>query len=469
MSVPFPAPSLRARLLMRAGLGIAIIAGGIAIGRMSSLDPTLILGATMAALWGIVFVRTFYDLALTHVTSPALRTIILGGLALRVPVVLAHLAVGFWVFGGAVDFLGYFGNASQASVDIFKGDFTRLEMGEDPDVGGWVVTVLFVPIYLLIGPSLFGTFLWSAIIGFLGAVFFLRAFMLEYGTGRDTRVLAVCLFFYPSAVFWSSLLGKDSWIYFFLGLATYGLVRMLRDPSPRTIAIFLLGASFVLIIRPPIGAAVFLAAVAATLVASRSWIAELRGAAAVMRPIMVLVIAVGITVGATAIVMGPLQRYSARAESGSFTDALLVMAVEKHVGFASEEDTQSGAALTARIVEPTLGGVLQFLPLALLTFFFRPHIFEAHNAVALMAAVDSTLLAALLLWRVRHLFRSLRVVARQPVMTFALLAAALFSGGLAFENNLGAIVRHRVMVLPFVFLLISVPRVGERERSEAEA
>jgi hypothetical protein len=214
---------------------------------------------------------------------------------------------------------------------------------------------------------------------------------------------------------------------------------------------------------------VFLAAVAATLVASRSWIAGLRGASAVMRPIMVLVVAVGITVGAAAIVMGPLQRYSARAESGSFTDALLVMAVEKHVGFASEEDTQSGAALAARIVEPTLVGVLQFLPLALLTFFFRPHIFEAHNAVALMAAVDSTLLAALLLWRVPHLLRSVRVVARQPVMTFALLAAVLFSGGLAFENNLGAIVRHRVMVLPFLFLLIAVPRAGRREPPETEA
>lgn len=33
----------------------------------------------------------------------------------------------------------------------------------------------------------------------------------------------------------------------------------------------------------------------------------------------------------------------------------------------------------------------------------------------------------------------------------------LFTGGLSFESNFGAIVRHRSMVLPFLFILISVP------------
>ena len=468
MSV-FPAAASHERLVRTAGLSLAVVVVGVIVGRVAVYDPTLILGAAQALLWLIVFVGVFRRVALAPLQSPILRTVALGGLALRVPIVLAHIAIGLWIFGGAVDFIGYFGNASAAGLGIFQGDYRRLEMGEDPDIGGWIVTVLYVPIYLVLGASLFGTFLWSAIVGFMGAYFFLRAFLLHFGSGRDAYVLALCLFIYPSVAFWSSLLGKDSWMFFFLGLTTYGLAKVVATPRLSSAWPLIVGAVFVTAIRPPIGAVLMVGIVAAALVAGRGWMAGLRGPTAVLRPILLIVVGIVIVGGAYGAVLRPLERYGViGADSPSLVQGMMNLAVTRHVG-GSIESEESGSGLQARISDPSAGAVLTFLPQALLTFYFRPHLFEAHNALALMAAADSALLMIVILLRWRRLFSAVRSIASRPLVTFALVTFALLSAGLCFESNLGTIVRHRVMPLPFLFILLAVPRGAAATDAERSA
>lgn len=459
MSV-LPAPATRDRLLTGVGLAVSIVATGAIIGRVAVYDPTLILGAAQALLWLLLFVWVFRRGALLKV-APALRRLVMGGLGLRVPIVLAHIAIGFWIFGGQVDFLGYFGNASAASIGMFSGDFRRLEFGEDPDLGGWIVTVLYVPIYLLLGASLFGMFLWSAIVGFTGAFFFLRAFESQFGSGRDTRLLALCLFFYPSVAFWSSLLGKDSWMFFFLGLMTYGLTKMLADPRPANIWPLAVGAWFVTMIRPPIGAVIIIGTVTAFLVASRGWMMRLRGPTMILRPIIFIGFGIVLVLGSYAAVIRPLARYGVfGGEHATPIHGLVALGIERHVGGATD-DLEEGAGSAVRkgiSVNASMRELLLFLPESLVTFFFRPHIFEAHNVLARMAALDSTLLLLLIMARWRHAVAAVRGFGRHPLIAFALVVTALLSVGLSFESNLGTLVRHRVMVMPFLFLLLAGPR-----------
>lgn len=457
MSVLAPRPLYRHRHVQEIGMAVGIVALGVIVGLLAGYNPSIVLGATLAILWGGLFLRVFQTTVLARTASPRLRRLIEFGLAFRVPVVLAHLALGLIIMGGRVDFLGYFGNVERRGADLFTGEFLNWNLGDERDVGGILITYLFVPVYVFLGPSLFSLFLWSSLVGFLGGLFFLRAFEIEFGDGPDTAFLAKCLFFYPSVAFWSSLLGKDSWMFFFLGMTTYGLRRLLAEPRPRFAIVFAIGAGSVLLIRPPIGLALALAGVGAAVIASREWMSHLRGAAAVLRPISVIVVACVIMVGSYAAVLGPLTRYGVMGESASPVEGLLELAVSRHVGLATDPDG-AGSSIAVRIEDPTAAAALRYLPEALVTFLFRPFIFEAHNGLALLAALDSTVLMLVVLRRCRHLGAVFWMMWSRPLVLFAVIAFTLCSAGLAFESNFGAIVRHRIMVLPFLFILLAIPR-----------
>jgi hypothetical protein len=109
------------------------------------------------------------------------------------------------------------------------------------------------------------------------------------------------------------------------------------------------------------------------------------------------------------------------------------------------------------ILEPTLSGLFQYLPVGIITFLFRPFPYEAHNVLALIAALDGTMLLVLVLWRWRNLLAAIRSAWSKPLAAFCVTAFILITIALSFEANLGVIVRHRSMVLPFLFILLSVP------------
>jgi hypothetical protein len=66
--------------------------------------------------------------------------------------------------------------------------------------------------------------------------------------------------------------------------------------------------------------------------------------------------------------------------------------------------------------------------------------------------------------RWRHLFIGLRTALGRPLILFALTALLMLTAVLSFEVNFGVIVRHRSMVLPFLFLFLSAPRRAPARR-----
>jgi hypothetical protein len=108
--------------------------------------------------------------------------------------------------------------------------------------------------------------------------------------------------------------------------------------------------------------------------------------------------------------------------------------------------------------------------MALATVLFRPLPFEAHNAQALIAAVEGLLL----LWLTWHYRRSLVIALRSvrdhPFVTMCLAYTVLFCLAFSSFSNFGILTRQRAQVLlAFLVLLCLTPAVRHGPtRSEAD-
>lgn len=96
----------------------------------------------------------------------------------------------------------------------------------------------------------------------------------------------------------------------------------------------------------------------------------------------------------------------------NLVEGVLDLAVRRHVGLSTDPTTSLGSSPGVQIEEAPASMSLVFLLGAMFTFLFRPLVFEAHNLVALAAALEGTLLLALVLWRWRNAVAAIRCAAR---------------------------------------------------------
>lgn len=100
---------------------------------------------------------------------------------------------------------------------------------------------------------------------------------------------------------------------------------------------------------------------------------------------------------------------------------------------------------------------LYYAPLALFTALFRPFAFEAHNATSLVNAIETTIIAMLLMvilarsrHRIPHIFRS-------PTTVFMLVFVLVLGTAVGLGSpNLGSLSRYRIPMMPFYAMLIAV-------------
>lgn len=433
------------------GIGVLVVVLlAVLVGLATALYDQLFLGITLAVFWGFILARVLYGRR--SLGDKWLMAVVLGGLLIRVPMVLAHLALGFLFYGGQLDFPGHFGVALGHGQDLLAGDLESFLNRSASQLDAAVLRLSGLT-FLLIGPSLPGMFLVSGVLGFLGSYLFLRAFRVHFPVLRGVRFLAPCLFFFPSLAFWTSLLGKDSWMFLALGWVAYAAANLLKEIRGRFVLGLILSVALVTAIRPPVGLALVFAMGVACLLSLNSLLGS--GPAAILRPVVYVASGV-VVVGALMVVGAPLRHDRVFATGGSPVEGLLNLALSKHVGL-STDPTAGGSSLAVQITGPSATQVVGFLPLAMFTFLFRPLVFEAHNVLALIAGLDGTLLLGLVLWRWRHGIRAVRSALSRPFIAFCGVAFLLLTAGLSFEANFGVIVRHRAMVLPFLFMLLSVP------------
>ena len=118
--------------------------------------------------------------------------------------------------------------------------------------------------------------------------------------------------------------------------------------------------------------------------------------------------------------------------------------------------TNSNNAIHYRDLSPSLNSVLLNVPQALVSGIFRPFVWEAHNVTSMAAGVENLILLILTLMAIPSmpkLFSSPNRILVLAILTYILILATFLA---LSTPNLGTLSRYKVGFLPFlVYLLIS--------------
>jgi hypothetical protein len=422
--------------------GVALAVGLCAV--------TAILAATLGAMpgssyetWGAIVVGP----ALIALTAPLLarqsrrerdrKLFWLLALALVLKLgagIVAHY-IAFDVYGGSADAADYHRYGADVSQRFRAGNF---DPGLDEVTGTGFPALLTGIIYTITGPTRLGGYLVHAWIGFLGLFLFYRAFVIAVPEGRR-RTYARLLFFLPSQIFWSSQIGKDSWMIFALGIVAFGVARMLTGRMGRGLVVAGIGLWFASLVRPHVAGIAGIAIAAA--VVMRRPRSELRQIAPIAKGLSLAVVCI-----LAVLLVGQAQRYL--EDSG----------IDTRKGFAQALDQASrGGAFGGSVFVPTPVHSPSQVPGAAVTVLFRPFLTEVENTQTALVALEGTFLLGLSLLRLRWGLAALRSVRRQPYIAYAIAFTAIFVFAFSSFANFGLLVRQRTQVMPVFLVLIAVP------------
>jgi hypothetical protein len=375
-------------------------------------------------------------------SDPSVVRLLLVAMVVKLGASVARYYVAFTVYEGVADASRYHA-AGAALADPFR----RLDLGSIHLVTGteFVENAAGV-VYALIGPTKMGGFLVFSWLGFWGLFLFYRAFK-QALPSVPSRPYAYLLFFLPSLIFWPSSIGKESLMMFALGLAAFGVAKVLEREVWRGVLVGGAGLWLMGMVRPHIAGLV--AVSLATAIVMRKGRPGLRELAPIVKIASILIVAV------FAIVM--------------------VVRAERFLGDSGIETSEGvGAALVDVQDRTSLGGA-EFVPsivdspfrapLAAVTVLFRPLLFEAHNPQALLAAIEGTVLMVLVVWRWRWIAAAFRSMRRQPYVAFCVVYVTLFIVAFSSLANFGLLARERVQLFPLFLVLISIP---PRSREESD-
>ncbi|MGH2793467.1 MAG: hypothetical protein ACRDKG_04100 [Actinomycetota bacterium] len=377
-----------------------------------------------------------------------LLTLFVIALGLKLLGAIARYVLAIDLYQGKNDAL-FYDHVGKLGMENFRGgDFTL------PDGAGTSGTdfmgLLTGVVYTVIGPTIIGGFLFFSWLGFLGLFMFYRAFLLAVPEGRK-QTYSRLIFFLPSLLFWPSSIGKESWMMFTLGVAAYGAAKLLSGKTTAGLMIAAVGLWWAALPRPHIAAVTALSILAAFIV--RKPKKEL----GILGP-MLKIFSLGLVIVASVFFVS--QATSFLQSSGVDTSQGLTGALEEAA------DRSSGGKSTFQAPVLTSPGAA---PMAIVTVLFRPTIVDAHNAQALLAAVEGTFLAVLTLVRFRWGAAAIRLIRRRPYVFTSLLMVGMLIVAFSSIGNLGILARERVQLLPFFLVLLAVPSkkwIAKREARE---
>lgn len=368
-----------------------------------------------------------------------LRFLVLA-LLLKLGAALFRHYVAFEVYGGVADATGYHNWGIRIAENFSQGLFTTgLRSLTETDF----IRLLTGVLYTVTRPSLIIGFLFYSWLGFLGLFWMYRAFVIAVPEGRS-RTYARLIFLYPSLLFWPSSVGKEAWMIFALGIGALGVSKVLTGQTAAGVLIVAFGLGLMWLVRPHIAAMIGASLAVAFLLRpmKEEW-GELAPLARLIGVVAVGILAVWVM----------LQAQEFLNEQVT-TPSGFVSALES----VSTRADQGGSQFTPVIVRSPLQ-----VPKAVVTTFFRPVFLEAHNAQTIAAAAEGMLLLGLMVVRVRWIFAAVRSVRRQPYVAFAIAYVGLFAVAFASIPNFGLLARQRVQMLPFLFVLLSIPPADLRD------
>jgi hypothetical protein len=401
--------------------------------RMSGLPVALFLTPVLLAASWPAFVRQA-----RRERDQRLAQLLMLALCLKLFGSLVRYWVAIYVYDGFADALMYHDVGTNLAMRFRGGDFsTGLDSLSSTDFIRFFTGL----VYTVTGSSVYAGFLLYSWLGFWGMFYLYRAFVIAVPDG-NRRSYARLLFFLPSMLYWPSSIGKEAWMLFCLGLAAFGTARLLTGRPWRGLALAGTALWLGALVRPHVTGMAALALVAAYLVARPPRRLGALGPVVKLFALIALLAVAGLLLGKAS---SYLLEKGIDPQDG----------VSNVLGESARRTGQGGSSFNA----PTAIGSPAKLPLAVVTIFFRPFPFEAHNAQVAVTALESTLLLCLTVARRRGIWQALRHPRRRPYVAFVVVYSLLFVFAFSSIANFGILARERTQVLPFFLVLLAVPAV----------
>jgi hypothetical protein len=409
----------------------------------------ILMGTTTYDSWGALIVGpALFIISLPALArqgqreqDPRLFWFLVFALLLKFAGAIIRQYVAVSVYGGAADAESYHNAGVEISERFRDGNFDH---GLQDLSGADFMKFSTGIVYTIIGPTRLGGFLFYSWLGFWGLFLFYRAFRLAVPEGR-ARSYRNLIFLLPSFVFWPSSIGKEAWMMMTLGIAVFGAARALSGRTVRGLTVTILGLWLASLVRPHIAGLVAAALPAAYLLRRPSQ--KLRELAPVAKGLAIVVVGI---IAIVVVIKADEYLRDSGIETRGGVESVLTQITTRTAG--------GGSSFVPSILESP-----QRTPVAIVTVLFRPFVFEAHNAQALAAALETMFLLALTVWRLPWVIAALKTMRRQPFVAFALVYGALYVLAYSGVANFGILVRQRVLLLPLFIVFLAIPPLRKQE------
>lgn len=357
----------------------------------------------------------------------------------------------WWVlvdyYHGSGDATGYHG-AGIRNAELWQ-SFTPPPMG----VGTEAMDGVSGLVYAVYEPNFLGGFFMFATLAFFGQIFFYSAFRKSV-VPRRLKLYALGVFFVPNIVYWPSSIGKESVMMLGLGMASYGVAKLLTDASVRALPALGVGLLIGGIIRPHVAAGVAVAAVVALLFAKGGGIAKYPFKRLVMLSVVGLVLAAALIVAAA--------NFGITLQDASAIEGQVDSVLEN----VQDNTAKGGSSVTGSFISSPA----QF-PEAAMRVLFRPLPNEAHNPPAQASSLEGLVLLLIMVWKLPAMLKRGLKIRRDPYMIFCLVFTIGFIIAFSSFLNLGLMARERSQVMPYLIALLVGLGFGpppDEEPEEAE-
>jgi len=410
-------------------LGKSIFVAVSAALAMSLLSDTMLATLGLSLLATAVLVPTACSVRLRR----DLNSLVFSSLLWRLLVVslVALWILPYYAARDSTDIVYYDIQAGHIADLIRAGAWSEIHLSVGSDIVSFVTALLYVPF----GPTPGGMTFLSGLLGFIGSLYFVAAAVVALESSR-VRGYAMFVLLLPSIVFWSTLFGKDSWVFCGLGICAFGIARWLKFGQWTDFLKTLIGVGVVYTFRPHIALAVTLGLALTTVVCR-----ERRSPRSVTKSVAVLLL------------LAPMMVFIWQAVSDM--TGVTVVSRKSAVAEISQRGAGNkggGSDVTTTETEGQLGFISQ-LPAGAVRLLFRPWPWEATSLFMFVAALDNIILIAVLLAKWRNVSDTLRHLRTQPFAFFCVVLTIQLIVMFSTIPNLGLLMREKTQVTPFLYLL----------------
>jgi hypothetical protein len=264
------------------------------------------------------------------------------------------------------------------------------------------------------------------------------------------KELAVAFLFIPSAVVWGSAVFKDTICMYGLGWLTYTTFRIFVNKDLSVKNLLLLALSFYLIYVIKIYILLsFLPALSIWLLITYSTKIRSAGIRFLSNAFFIVVWVMSFFYFSR-IFATELERYSLEkiAKTAASTRGWIT--------FASGDE---GSAYDLGAFDPSIGGMLQKFPQAVVVTLYRPFLWESKKLIVLLSAIEALLILYFTVYAFVHsgVKRCFQLIGKDPNLLFFLIFSLIFAFAVGISSyNFGALSRYKIPCLPFyvAFLII---------------